>query len=476
MKKILVILDGIVAKKLLDKMVSSNTNENEYDILYTDDRILPERKLSNFTFYNFDATSYSKLFPLISNNFYSEVIIVLNSKDETINVVKNIRLIKEKLSITLYDTWDIELEDNYIHYYKALEVLSNGLRERFPNTPVYAQNIGLREGEIMEIKIPFGSSYAYRYIGSIKQKDWKIFGLYRNQKLLTVKPSLVLKPNDIILVIGKPEILDNIYNIISKSQGQFPMPFGKNIYLYLDLLNIEEDEILSLVNKSIILQRKLHDAKLIVKVTNPSTMQTLDKIKAQFSQDDIYKIDIDYNYAKFEDTIKKDKNQYGLGLLVFSNTLLQYQNIFEGILKLKLPVFKAGHESLDSLKFTLSVLNDNHSYEQIASMLFDISKQLKTKVKLYDMDPLGHEKDSSLMEHFENLGTIFSQEVKIVNNEKNPIKELEKDENILQVLPLKKSMFEKRYFKFATLDTDMLSFDISKHNQILIPIIENNQE
>ena len=42
--------------------------------------------------------------------------------------------------------------------------------EKLPNVPVLAQNIGLKQGEIMEIRIPFGSSYAYRYIGSIEQK------------------------------------------------------------------------------------------------------------------------------------------------------------------------------------------------------------------------------------------------------------------------------------------------------------------
>ena len=58
------------------------------------------------------------------------------------------------------------------------------------------------QAEIMEIRVPFGSSYAYRYIGSIEQKEWKIFGLYRNRKLLNIKPSLVLKPNDVILLIN----------------------------------------------------------------------------------------------------------------------------------------------------------------------------------------------------------------------------------------------------------------------------------
>ncbi len=38
---------------------------------------------------------------------------------------------------------------------------------------------------------------------------------------MNLKSSLVLKPNDLILVIGKPTVLMNIYNVIGKTQGQF---------------------------------------------------------------------------------------------------------------------------------------------------------------------------------------------------------------------------------------------------------------
>ncbi|MFX4253416.1 potassium transporter TrkA, partial [Aliarcobacter butzleri] len=71
-----------------------------------------------------------------------------------------------------------------------------GMVERLPNIPVLAQKIGLKQGEIMEIRVPFGSSYAYRSIGTIEQKQWRIFGLYRNQKMIEINPTLVLKPND----------------------------------------------------------------------------------------------------------------------------------------------------------------------------------------------------------------------------------------------------------------------------------------
>lgn len=52
MKKILVILDGIVAEKTIQRIVEANTSDNSYDVIYINDVILPVQKPSNFTFYS----------------------------------------------------------------------------------------------------------------------------------------------------------------------------------------------------------------------------------------------------------------------------------------------------------------------------------------------------------------------------------------------------------------------------------------
>eukprot|EP01028_Stygiella_incarcerata_P006389 TRINITY_DN2608_c0_g1_i3.p1 TRINITY_DN2608_c0_g1~~TRINITY_DN2608_c0_g1_i3.p1 ORF type:complete len:221 (-),score=0.87 TRINITY_DN2608_c0_g1_i3:48-623(-) len=186
--------------------------------------IIPEKRPSNFTFFKFDPTSKSKLAMVLDKDIHAQALIALNSKDEMLNVIKNIKEEKPKMQMSILDYWGIDLSDQHINIYKGIDVLANGMVERLPNIPVVAQNIGLKQGEIMEIRIPFGSSYAYRYIGSIEQREWKIFGLYRKQQMIKIKPSLIIKPNDVILVIGKPEVLMQVYNAIGKTQGQFPMP------------------------------------------------------------------------------------------------------------------------------------------------------------------------------------------------------------------------------------------------------------
>lgn len=473
MKKILVILDGVVAKNLMQRIVESNTGENYYDVIYVNDAVVPEQKLSNFTFYKFDPTSSSKLAMVLDKDIHSEVLIVLNSKDDMLNVCENIRSHKHNLQMNILDYWGLELEDPYVNIYKGIEVLANGMVERLPNIPVVAQNIGLKHGEIMEVRIPFGSSYAYRYIGSIEQKDWRIFALYRNEELQNLKPSSILKPNDIILIIGEPKVLMQVYNAIGKTRGQFPMPFGHNLYLYLDLYLMSKDRIRKAVYEAKYLHKHLKNQKLIVRITRPSTVGIMGFIKNEFGDDETVSIKIDYHNLGFRKIRKNDARKFDVGMIMLTNEMFKNNEIAHELLDSKIPLFKLGEEPIGSTKETLIVLNDTKSYEQISPIVFDVSSQLKTKTKIFDMDPIGDDDKSKLLDHFENLSKIFSQKIEVITGDENPIRQLKQQEDILQILPLKKDMFKKRFsWNFLYTNSDLISFDMPKYNQLLIPIIE----
>ena len=475
MKKILIILDGIVAKKLLQRIVESNTGDNNYDVVYLNDVILPVQKPSNFTFYKFDPTSNSKLSIVLEKNIHTEVLMALNSKDEMLSVIKNIREYKKNLQITILDYWGININDQFINIYKGIEVLANGMVERLPNVPVLAQNIGLKQGEIMEIRIPFGSSYAYRSIASIEQKQWRIFGIYRNQKMLDLRPTLVLKPNDLILVIGKPIVLMNIYNVIGKTQGQFPMPFGNKIYLYLDLYLENEKSLKKAIDEAKFLNNKLKNSFLIIKITRPTTVHIMDLIKEEVRHFASIILQIDYANKGFKEIIKEDSRKYNIGLLMLTLPMFEDIEAVKYILELKIPIFKFGKESLKAVKNVGVLLNESGSYEQISPIVFDVASQLKVKTKIFDFDPIG-EKDNQvrLLDHFESLAKIFNEKLEIIQGSENPIREFKKQREILQILPLKEKMFRKRFFKkFFYTNSDLISFDMNRFNQILIPVSED---
>jgi len=474
MKNVLVILDGQIAKHLLKRMIDLNNNFNQYDIIYTDDSLLYNNNIpSNFTFYKFDPTSYSKLSFVLNQVSYQNALVVLATKEDTLAVIENIRRKYKDLNFNVYDNWNIQLNDENIQYYRGNNIISNGLIELLPNIPVFAQNIGLRQGEIMEIKVPFGSTYAYRYIGSIGQKDWRIVALYRNQKLKTVKASLIIKPNDIIVIIGKPKVLLQVYSAISKTSTQFPMPFGQNLYLYIDMYTQSEVEIANVIKDVKILHKRIKNNKLIVKITRHSSVSMVNKILDLLKDVVNITISMDYHNRGIRNILQEDKFKYDIGMIVLTKTLLEYKNVVNDIMTLKIPIFKSGRENISSLKSSLILLNDNKLYEQISPILFDISSQLKITPKVFDIDPMGDSKREDLISHLNNLGKIFNQNVVVVSEKSNPIKRLNKEQDILQILPLKPEMFKKRKFKFLSTDSDLLSYDSYNFNQILIPVIDD---
>ena len=81
---------------------------------------------------------------------------------------------------------------------------------------------------------------------------------------------------------------------------------------------------------------------------------------------------------------------------------------------------------------------------------------------------------TNLLDHFENLSKIFNEKIEIISSNENPIRELKKEKNMLQILPLKAEMFKKRFsLKILYTNTDFISFDMNKYNQLLIPVVED---
>jgi len=473
MKNVLLLLDGNVAKGLLDRLVLQNTSNSYYDIVYTNANIIPDNYPKSFTFYNFDPSSHSKLEFIMNKVNHNDILVVLANKSDTLAVIENIEIIQPSVHFTVYNAWNIKFENKHIKNYDSIGILSNGLIEKLPNVPILAQNIGLKQGEIMEINIPFGSPYAYRYVGSIAQKQWKIFAIYRNNNYLESKSTSILKPNDTILIIGKPNVLLQVYSSISQSLGHFPMPFGNNIYVYIDLYIQSDNDALNCISKAIFLNNRLTNQKLIVKIVRPTTVSIIDKIKEKITSIENCILEFDYSVDISNNSLSLDKKKFDIGLIVLTRKQLQHEYIEKQVIDLKIAVFKAGSDSIDKSTDSKVILNNTKEYEQISPIIFDITSQLKHDIYLLNSDPIGNNDRTKLVEHFNNLCTIFNQKIELVQNKKNPIRQLKKFRNTLQIMPLRNNMFKKRYFDFLNTDSDLIAYDFKYINQILIPIIED---
>lgn len=464
MKKILIIADGILAKHFLERVMNHTSSDNLYDVITYREKSVPSKKLENFTFYNFDPTSFDKISPILNRDYY-QIMIIVSSKVDALGTYNNIRTISKEVQIVLLDRWELELKDSRLEMLGSRDVLSSRFVDFLPNMPVIAQNVGLGAGEIMEIRVPIGSSYVYRHIASITQKKWKISGIYRANSLILPRPTLMIQPNDVLLVVGDPTVLQSVYMSIKKELGQFPSPFGNSIYCLIDMFVMSEKEIDKLVNDALLLHAKISSMKLYIKVINPTFSNAFEKIKSYNNKH--ISVEIDYYEKHPNSAIKIDVENKDIGLIVVTNRFFT-ENI--GYLyKFRLPIFKVGAWGFSNLKEGIVLSGNSDDIEKESAVIFDISSQLDLDVKLYNFNPDNLAAKNSLAEHFENLSKLFGKKVEVVHANKNPLIKLRNRDDLLQFVPFNRKITNSNVFSIFSTDMEKLYFKLSNSYQLFIP-------
>lgn len=465
MKKILIIADGILAKQFLEKVMETEAGENSYTIVTYKEETIPKKRPENFKFFEFDPTSYEKLAIILNEQFFQIMIIMSNELDVKATYT-NIRKVDSKVRIVIMDRWDLKIEDKRLLMLNSREILASRFTDHLPNTPIVAQNIGLGIGEIMEVSVPVGSSYAYRHLASIEQSKWKIAAIYRSNTLILPRPALMLLPNDLLLMIGDPKVLQSVFKSIKRELGQFPSPFGSSIYCLIDMLRMDDTEIDSLINDALLLHSKLNSNKLHVKIINPTYSKVLDKVKG-YSNHHIH-VMIDYFETNPRKVLREDTEKMDIGLIVVMNHFFQKNK--KTLYKTKLPIFKMGKRGFGGLNQGVVLSNDAHEIEQESSVIFDVATQLSLELKLYSYNPDHENAKNSLIEHFDNLSKIFGREVDVVQSDKNPLVKLRNKDNILQFIPFSPKILEANFFSIFSTDMEKLHFKLANNYQLFIPI------
>ena len=385
-------------------------------------------------------------------------------------VLKNIALINTKMRIVLVNQWDddeIGKNQDNITIVHTSALIAAHLYDQLPNVPLVAQNVGLGQGEIMEVHVPFGSSYAYRHIGSILQRKWKIAALYRDEKQILPTNAIMIKPNDTLLIVGKPIVLDGVYKTINKRMGLFPEPFGKDIYLILDF-RFDKKNAVKYLEESLYLLNKLEDKSLFVRILYPNDFALLDTLKAYES--DNVTISISYINENIERLIEFDIHEYNIGLIMNSIPAFEADKRKESLYKLKKLVYLFGDRALSDITKSVVLMSEQEKMESISSTAFDITETLGLSLSLCDFDPEGDFKSREMIiEHYETLTHIFNMEIDIEQKVSNPIRELSNMNNILQIAPFEERLNGDSFRKLISSKVQDFLLTTFKHPKLLVP-------
>ncbi len=465
MKKILIIADGKTAKRFLQRVISSDATNNKYFVVYYNEATLPETKVEKFTYYKFDPTSFSKISVLVENEDFYQCMIITSTKTDLEQSYKNIRKIDPKIQIAIVDKWDLEFNDPNLTITDAHDTLSNIFSNYLPDLPLFAQNLGIGTGEIMEFKIPFGSPYVYRHIRNIDQKRWRISAVFREHKLLLPSPSMMLLPNDSILAVGNPNVLKGVYKSVKREFGQFPIPFGENIYCYIDMKLMNDEDVETLTNDAMILHSKLNSNKLVFKIVNSRFSQILDKIKSYAKSNML--VEFNFHSDDANEIIPKDIEMHYIGLIITNQKFLNEHIKF--LYHLKLPIFKVARSGFFTIKESVFLSSNSKKAEKVSSIIFDISTQLKLEITLFDVHLENSEEQEKIISHFQNLAKLFDEKIKVIKTEKNPIIELGKRDDFLQFVIFEEKMLFSKLTSYFSTDIEKHYFRFKNNYQLFIP-------
>ena len=472
MSDILIVGQGLIAETFIEKVASSKLTEHKYIVL-SRDKNLDFKDCVNLNFESIDATNLYRFKHFCSEYKFKLVFIIQEDMEDAKEIYTNIRVFNKKVRIVLLDknsTSKTIETDAYTNIIDSLNLLANRLYDYLPNVPVIAQNVGLHEGEIMEAIVPFSSSYAFRHISSIPQIKWKIAAIYRDNKLLLPTNATMIRPRDLLLIIGKPQILKSVYNRIRSENSVFPEPFGKNFYLYIDI-DRDRKKAIAYIEEAIYLLNKFDNKTLIVRVVNPNNLKVVNAIKEYESE----QIRIFFSFKTIDEhVVSNDILEYEIGLVLLSLDTLKVNSLSDKLHSYKKLIYIFGQTKLQDCNEAVVVYNEKKTLEEISSVAFYISETLKIKLSLRDYNPQGKfEEGSFIVEHFETLSHVHNTKVDIIQERKNPIKAIKNSKSILLVIPFSKSIDFNSIKAFFQRDVDSLLLRTNTHPKLLIPVEED---
>jgi len=465
--KILIFAGAKESTLLLEKIYKNYLHLGEFHIIYEDDEIKNGfGEKDNVIFYKISFFAYELYKNLLYKNF-NKIIIFIKNKNEAQFVLKKAKLTQTPILFVKFWMDFEEPHQNNIEILDVPEIITNKVIDSLPEVPLFARDIGLGEGEILEVEIPPHSPFIYKQLNIFDRYGVKVAAIYRDNKLKLPESNSTILPYDKLILVGNPQTLQEIFTQIKQIKGAFPQPYGRNIYLILDMKNMEKEERSKLLKSALFLHRKLKNKKLIIKIINPTVKSyTLYKLQ-KFENIDVY---TEYLKTEYKDVLLEDINKLSIGLVITSNRYFyKYSTIFYEIKK---PILKIGEESIKKCKKLYTLLNDKY-ITKIAPTIFDLSYQLGLKVVFLSADPESENKE--IIEYLQTLAKSFNfAQIEFEKREENPIIYLLKKENICIIDALNKKP-KSKFLQIISPKIEDSYILLDKFAQFLIPIKEDNE-
>ncbi len=161
------------------------------------------------------------------------IISTLKNTDINVEMCRIIReVLKKEISIIVLTFRKID--EKLFEPYQAtllnpLNPAIQAIAKKMDKNLLYAVNIGLEKGELLEAAIRAKSHLVDRKLKYLRPTLWHISAVYREDTLILPDGNSSLKVGDRVVLVGEPKILENVTNILLKGDPQFPLQYGTDI-------------------------------------------------------------------------------------------------------------------------------------------------------------------------------------------------------------------------------------------------------
>ncbi len=110
--------------------------------------------------------------------------------------------------------------------------LIGSLTASLPGVAVTTSEVGLGEGEILQVRVMPGSLVIGRPLHEIATREYLVAAIYRDGELVVPHGDTLVEAGDQVLLVGDPITLRAIADYYRLGAAQFPMQFGRSLVVW----------------------------------------------------------------------------------------------------------------------------------------------------------------------------------------------------------------------------------------------------
>ncbi len=228
---IIIVGAGQTGRDLANKLVP-DWDVVVVDVEETKLKLLPESK--HITRVKGDATSrlVLKKLELTTASYF----IIATGRDDVNLEVARLALERGTRRIIAVSI-DVKRNDEYLKL--GVEVVNRAhavvgiLFSKIEKGKVVASGIGLGKGEIIEVTVLPGSVVVGKRLSELRPKAWLVGAVYRRDEFIVPHGDTKIQVGDRILLIGNPDIIKVIAELLRTGSPEFPLQYGARLLTYM---------------------------------------------------------------------------------------------------------------------------------------------------------------------------------------------------------------------------------------------------